>query len=496
MNTKLLKEKILDLAMRGKLVSQNPNDEPATELLKRIEKEKQKLIKEKKIKKQKPLPPITNEEIPFEIPSSWKWVRLGQIINFNIGKTPPRKDKRNWEEDYLWVSISDMTKNKLITETKERVSEYAYLNTFKKNIIPKETLLMSFKLTIGNVSILKKNAFHNEAIISIFPYINEEYIIRNFLLEFLPLLSNLGNTKTAIKGKTLNTTSINNILIPLPPLNEQKRIVEKIESLFSLIDQIDEKKELLFKTIDLTQEKILDLAMRGKLVSQDPNDEPAKELLKRIEKEKQKLIKEKKIKKQKPLPPITPEEIPFKIPSSWKWVQLNDLTSKIHYGYTASAKHNSFDIKLLRITDVQNNNVCWETVPTCEIKNIDFIKYKLGLNDILIARTGGTVGKSYLISKQPPKAVFASYMIRLVTSKNISADFLRFFLDSSIYWSQIKNKKTGTGQPNINATSLKTFTLPLPPLNEQKRIVEKIESSFKLIEKIKNNLIKNISLIC
>ncbi|MFM7573775.1 MAG: restriction endonuclease subunit S [Snowella sp.] len=222
------------------------------------------------------------------------------------------------------------------------------------------------------------------------------------------------------------------------------------------------------------RELILSLAMQGKLVPQDPSDQPASELLKEIEAEKEKLIQEGKIKKSKPLPENTSDEIPYDLPESWEWVKLDDISIKIHYGYTASANHSLKNIRLLRITDIQDNKVNWDSVPGCDIKEKDIEQYILSNNDILIARTGGTVGKTYLVNNINVKSVFASYLIRVVPSAHLFVTCLKFFLESPLYWKQLYEKCSGTGQPNVNGTSLSSLLLPLPPLGEQRRIVEKI----------------------
>ena len=235
-----LRNKILDLAMRGKLVKQDPNDEPASVLLDKINEEKEKLIKEKKIKKTKSLPKITDEEKPFNLPDSWEWVRFGNIVNFYLGKTPKRANSEYWENgQYPWVSISDMNSQEHLTKTKERITAKALKDTFKNRLVPKNTLLMSFKLTIGKTVILDESAVHNEAIISIFPIFNEDNITRNYLYYLLPLISNMGYATPAIKGKTLNKTLLNNLLIPLPPLEEQSRIADKIAQLFALLRKVE-----------------------------------------------------------------------------------------------------------------------------------------------------------------------------------------------------------------------------------------------------------------
>ncbi|NLK67325.1 MAG: restriction endonuclease subunit S [Campylobacteraceae bacterium] len=233
-----MKKSLLQHAIQGKLVEQRENEGSGEELYKQIQSEKQKLIKQGKIKKQKPLPEILEDEIPFDIPDSWKWVKFGDIVNYNMGKTPPRAESEWWKNEFPWVCISDMIENGHIIETKEGVSNVALSAKFGNRISKAGTMLMSFKLTVGRVSILNIDAVHNEAIISIYPYCDADNIFQAYLFNLLPLVTQHGDTKKAIKGKTLNSTSINNLLIPLPPLAEQKRIVAKLEELLPLCDKL------------------------------------------------------------------------------------------------------------------------------------------------------------------------------------------------------------------------------------------------------------------
>jgi type I restriction enzyme S subunit len=219
---------------------------------------------------------------------------------------------------------------------------------------------------------------------------------------------------------------------------------------------------------------ILQLAIQGKLVEQRQEEGTAKELLEQIIAEKERLIREKKIKRDKSLLEITEEEIPFEIPESWRWVRLGDVSENIHYGYTASAKDNG-NCKLLRITDIQNNSVDWESVPCCEVKEKDYTTYGLNNRDILIARTGGTIGKTYIVDSLNDKVVFASYLIRVIPVKHINENYLKIFMESPLYWIQLKSGSMGTGQPNVNGTTLSNLLLPVPPLEEQGRILLKID---------------------
>ena len=226
---------------------------------------------------------------------------------------------------------------------------------------------------------------------------------------------------------------------------------------------------------------ILQYAMEGKLVKQDPNDEPASELLRRIENEKAELIREGKIKKSKKLPAISNDEEPFDIPDSWEWIRLGNICEPIRYGFTSSAKDNG-NSKLVRITDIQNNNVNWNNVPFCDVPTVKLKDLQLKTNDILIARTGGTVGKSFVVKNISEVAVFASYLIRIRLIDNELIDFVKYFLDSPYYWQMISLKQSGTGQPNVNATKLSEILIPIPPIEEQKRIVAKIEKLMPLVD--------------
>ena len=250
-----LKKSVLQYAIEGKLVPQDETEGTAEVLLEQIQKEKQKLYEENKLKK-KDLEHSTifkgednkyyekigknitciDEEIPFEIPKNWRWVRFGQIVKLSMGKTPPRDDSRYWlNAKRNWVSISDMTNYGRIKTTKEQISEEA-ANSLMRECSPINTLLMSFKLTVGRTAILDIEAYHNEAIVSIYPYIDKKFMLRNYLFYTLPILANIGDSKDAIKGKTLNSKSLNNLLIPFPPLAEQQRIVESIDAIFRCIE--------------------------------------------------------------------------------------------------------------------------------------------------------------------------------------------------------------------------------------------------------------------
>ena len=236
------------------------------------------------------------------------------------------------------------------------------------------------------------------------------------------------------------------------------------------------------------RQKILDLAIHGKLVPQDPNDEPASVLLERIRAEKERLIKEGKIKRSRKSAKTSdthhyPQDVPFEVPEGWAWTTVNNISKSIIYGVSESAKSEG-KYKLLRITDIQNNKVDWETVPFTDFDDDKVASYILYDGDIVFARTGATVGKSYLIKGLSQKAIYASYLIRVQTFDLILPEYVKLFFESGYYWEQIELTSVGIGQPNVNGTILGSLNIPLPPFAEQKRIVIEIDRWLSLLEQI------------
>lgn len=485
MKADTLKKSILQYAMQGKLVPQDPNDEPASELLKRIKAEKDQLIKDGKIKKEKPLSPITQDEIPYDLPQGWQWVRLGELGITTTGTTPSTNKPEFFGGKYSFVKPADITNSGKIIYNKQTLSDLGIKNG---RFIPKNSILMvCIGGSIGKVGFTQKDCSCNQQINAITPFIDD---LANYI--FIALISPyFFNKVLSVAPQTtlpiISKGKWESLIIPLPPLAEQKRIVEKLEEILPLIDEYGKNEEILSemnqKLPKQIRRSILQYAVQGKLVPQDPQDEPASELLKRIKAEKEQLIKEGKIKKEKPLPPITLDEIPYDLPQGWQWCYLNNITTQIHYGYTASAIQ-SGDVKLVRITDIQDNQIKWDNVPYCDISEENKNKYLLRNNDILIARTGGTIGKTYLVKNIIEQAVFASYLIRAIPSLYANSEYIKLFMDSPLYWEQLKNFSMGTGQPNVNGQSLNKLKIPLPPLAEQMRIVAKVEELLNLVSKL------------
>lgn len=477
-----LKNSIIQIAMRGRLVEQRSNEGSATELYKRI-------IAEKKaagVKPNKKLEPVTEDVIPFEIPDSWMWVRFGDIVSYRMGKTPPREDLKWWNSDVPWVSISDMPEDGHIASTKESVSSFAIKEKFSDCVSPAGTMIMSFKLTVGRVSILDIDAVHNEAIISIFPYADEDNTIQSYLFRLLPTVTQYGDTKNAIKGITLNSTSICNLLIPLPPLSEQKRIVAKIEELLPLVERYGEAwtklEEFNRKFPDDMKKSILQKAIQGKLVEQRPEEGTGEKLYQQIQAEKQKLIKEGKLKKEKPLPEITEGEIPFEIPESWKWVRFGDVSSYAQRKEKVSAINISADMWSLDLEDIEKDTgkitnhclACDRTISGDKVKfktgNILYSKLRPYLKKVLVA---------------PADGICSSEIVPFVMYGNIEPEYARYFLISPFADGIVNSASYGVKMPRVSTDTMTSLCFPLPPLAEQKRIVAKIEELLPLCEKLK-----------
>ena len=244
------------------------------------------------------------------------------------------------------------------------------------------------------------------------------------------------------------------------------------------------------------RQKILDLAIHGKLVPQDPNDEPASVLLERIKAEKERLIKEGKIKRSKQSKTACDKQhYPFELPEGWCWTNVSDIAYSILYGVSESAKSEG-EYRLLRITDIQDNTVNWSTVPYTNYDESKVSDYLLKDGDILFARTGATVGKSYLVKGINIKAIYASYLIRVQTFKDIMPEYVKYFFESGFYWEQIQSSSVGIGQPNVNGTILSQIVMPIPPRKEQRRIVDNLRgwlSIIDIIENCKDNLQTSIN---
>ena len=467
MTPEQLKASILQYAAEGKLVKQNPNDEPASELIKKIEKEKNKLIKEGKIKKNKKLPAIEKDEKPFDIPDSWEWVRLGSILYNLDGKRVPvsvsERNKKGKVYDYYGASgVIDKIDNYIFSKPLLLISEDG------ANLLARRTPI-AFIAT-------GKYWVNNHA--HVFDGINLLFL--KYISIFIESID-VSKYVTGTAQPKLNQQNLNKILVAVPPLEEQKRIVAKIEKLMPLVDEYAESYNRLQKIDnefeDKLKQSVLQYAMEGKLIKQDPNDEPASELIKKIETEKAELIKEGKIKKSKKLPVITDDEKPFDIPDSWEWVRLGEIGIVTSGGTPRKAEKSYWD----------DANIPWITpaVMSKAQNNIIFDNDNVGkINQKGLSNSSAQLisANSIVVSSRAPIGYINIVPFAYTTNQGCKSISTYAKVDSKYVYYAIKfsvpdmyKRASGTTFKEISGTRFGETVIPLPPLEEQKRIITKVE---------------------
>ena len=496
MNTKQLRQKILDLAIRGQLVPQDSNDEPASVLLEKIRAEKQTLIEQKKIKKDKKSSYITcdlspyqkytehfadgtskdiTDEIPFDIPENWAWCRLGEIGEIISGGTPSTSNDNYWNGNISWITPADLSnyKEKYISRGKRNISIEGLENSSAK-IICKGSVLFSSRAPIGYVVISEKEVTTNQGFKSISPYIeNSEHYIYYFLLAEK---ENISLKASGTTFKELSGTEFGKIFIPLPPLSEQRRIVEKIEELLALVDDLETNKIDLQSYIKQAKSKVLEMAIRGELVPQNPEDEPASVLLERIKKE-QKSSKSKG--KTTEHNTHYEEELLFNISENWVWCRLGEVC-EIIMGQSPKSENISKKGKLefhqgkIFFTSkyIQSSESYTNEITKIAPKNSVLICVRAPVGEVNITNRKLCIGRGLcsIVPLQEMSEIFVYYWTKILKEKFIQ-------------------KATGSTFASISIDIIRNEIIPLPPLAEQHRIVEKIEEIFSELEFIEENLI-------
>ena len=467
-----LRKSVLQSAIQGKLTEQLATDDKVEDLLQAIEEEKEFLIKEKKIKKQKPLPEITEDEIPFEIPENWKWVRLGEIGKIIGGGTPKTTNLEYWQNGKIaWITPADMKniKGKYISCGKKNITLLG-LEKSSAQLLPKGSILFSSRAPIGYVAIAREEVSTNQGFKSIVPFsLNLSLYLYYVLLGMVDIIKKLG---TGTTFKEVSGSVVEKILVPLPPLAEQKRIVEKLDNVLANIEKLkssEEKLSILQKNFpDRLKKSILQSAIQGKLTEQLATDDNVEDLLQAIKEEKERLIKEKKIKKQKSLPEITEEEIPFAIPENWKWVRLGNIAKNIFAGGDKPVdftKEKNF-----------NNNI---PVVANGITNNGVVGYtnKAKVEDISITISArGTIG--YTIYREKPYFPIVRVLVVILFDK-ITTRYLQYVLNLLL------ESGVGTSIKQLTVPMILPKLVPIPPLAEQKRIVETLDKLLADIEELK-----------
>jgi type I restriction enzyme S subunit len=528
---KKLRELILELAVRGKLVPQDPNDEPASELLKRIEAEKAQLIKAGKIKKQKSLPQITEEEIRFELPKNWAWERLTNLYDVRDGTHDTPKYH---ETGYPLVTSKNISSGTLDLSNVKLISEEDYIKINERSKVERNDILFAMIGSIGNPVLVDIEPEFSIKNVALFKCYSKKLSSPSYLLRFLLFAETI--MKAEASGAVQSFVSLGAVrkfVMAVPPLPEQHRIVAKVDELMALCDQLEVQTEssidahktlvevllatltnvkdadelnenwqtisqhfdVLFTTqasIDQLKQTILQLAVMGKLVKQDPKDEPASKLLERIATEKQQLIKDGKIKKQKPLPPISDEEKPFALPSGWEWAYLNSLLPQFQNGASSRGDKGGKDVIVLRLADIKNWKISLNDTRTLEIAEETIKRYSLKKGDVLIIRVNGSadiVGR-FITCESDLDTIYCDHFIRMnFPIECLFTPYLFLLGSSDLIRSKIANLFVSTaGQKTVNQTHIGTLPISLPPFAEQERIVEKVDELMALCDSLKERL--------
>ena len=473
-----LKNSILQLAIQGKLVEQRPEEGTADELFAQIQEEKQRLIVEKKIKKEKPLPEITEDEKPFDIPESWMWARFGTVISLVSGTDFKPEEYNDQGRGTVYITgASNLSENGVaISRWTETPRNLAYL---------------------GDILLVCKGSGYGK---TVFCDVDKAHIARQIMaikrmdslnMSFARyfLQANITYLKTKGQGVIpgIDRASVLNVPFPLPPRAEQNRIVAKIEDLLPYIDRYEQAwsklEQFNSRFPEDMKKSLLQYAIQGKLVEQRLEEGTAEELFSQIQEEKQRLIAEKKIKKEKPLPEITDDEKPFDIPESWKWVRLLDVCKTIADGDHQAPPQVPSGIPFLVISNISKGKLDFSNTRYVTQEYFDSLSYEriAEINDILFSVTG-SYGIPVIVNCE--KNFCFQRHIALIKGM-ININYLWLLLGSPVVKAQCDKVATGTAQKTVGLKSLKNIVVPLPPLTEQKRIVEKLEQLLPLCERLK-----------
>ena len=483
-----LKNSILQLAIQGKLVEQRAEEGTGDELYQQVQAEKKELIKAGKLKKEKPLPEITEDEIPFEIPESWKWVRLGNVCSKVVDGDHNPPSGSSTQTYYMMLSAKNINNNRLVQLDDARyLSKETFIKEDERTNVRKDDIFLTTVATLGRSCVYQGgyNICFQRSVTVI------TTLILNYFLKYVfdsPYIQNIMNreaTGTAQKGFYLKQLVA--LPVPIPPLDEQKRIVAKIDELLPLVERYGDAwtklEEFNKKFPDDVRKAILQQAIQGKLVEQRPEEGTGEELYQQIQAEKQKLIKAGKLKKEKPLLEITQDEIPFEIPESWKWVHLNSIATT-SLGKTINKTKDTGDM----VSYLCSINIYWTGIDLATIKQTAFSeeekkKYSLRKGDLLICE-GGDIGRAAVWSGNE-EMYYQNALHRVRFYCDIDPQFYRYLFECYKYSGRLDQAGKGVTIQHLVQKELYGLWIPLPPLAEQKRIVAKIEEILPLCEKLK-----------
>ena len=484
-----LKNSILQLAIQGKLVEQRPEEGTAAELYKQIQAEKQVLIKAGKIKKEKPLPEIAEDEIPFEIPESWMWVRVASVTTLN----PKNELKDDADAGFIPMPcVSDGYRNEHTFETRKWKEIKKGFTHFADGDIGVAKITPCFQ---NRKSVIFKDlpggfgAGTTELSIVRVP---SSFVLRKYLLWFFKSEYFISNGKKSFTGTAGQQRIHKDYLalcpFPLPTLAEQERIVAKIEELLPLIDRYEQAWSRLGdfnkRFPGDMQKSILQMAIQGKLVEQRPEEGTGEELYLQIQREKQALIEVGKIKKEKPVPEITEDEIPFEIPESWKWVRFSAVID-VRDGTHDTPKYVLNGIPLVTSKNLVDGRIDFETAKNISVEDAAAINMRSRVDDgdILFAMIG-TIGNPVLVKKDREFSIKNMALFKQIDSSLLDMRYVLLFLQKA--QTDMKAIANASVQSFVSLTVLRNYLFPLPPLAEQKRIVAKLEELLPLCERLKS----------
>ena len=485
-----LKNSILQLAIQGKLVEQRPEEGTAQELYAQIQAEKQRLIKEGKIKKEKPLPEITENEKPFEIPEGWMWVHLNYIANSSLGKTLDKVKNTGDYKPYLcsinvyWNGIS-----------LEKVKEARFEETeLEKYSLKRGDLLICEGGDVGRSAVWEEdipmcyqNALHR---VRFYHDINPYFY--KYLIECYKGIGIINQFSKGVTIKHLVQSSLNAMWLPLPPLAEQKRIVAKIEELLPLVDRYEQawtKLEDFNRRFPEDMKKsILQQAIQGKLVEQRPEEGNAQELYAQIQAEKRRLIKEGKLKKEKPLPEITEDEKAFEIPEGWMWVRFGNVVNIVSARRVHQSDWKKEGVPFYRAREIaklaSDGFVDNELFISPELYE-EFSKSGVPQSGDLMVSAVGTLGKTYVVKDKDKFYYKDASVICLENYGHILPEYLKYIMASEMMMRQIRSNSGGTTVATLTMVRMAQYIFPLPPFAEQERIVERLEELLAMCERLK-----------
>lgn len=529
---KKLRELILELAVSGKLVPQDASDEPASVLLERIAAEKTRSVEEGRIKKLKKLPEIREEDTRFELPKGWALVRFGHVSEHNSGKTLDQGRNQGILRDYITTSNLYWGRFDL-SEVKQMPVQDSEL---EKCLATANDLLICEGGEAGRAAVWEQDydiCFQNHIHRARFyGGISPHYILRFF--QMMSFTGEINNYRKGVGISNMSGKALSSILLPLPPIAEQNRIVAKVDELMALCDQLEHRSEsllaahqtlvetllatltdcvdadelaqswarlsahfdTLFTTeasIDALKQTILQLAVMGKLVPQDPSDEPASSLLERIAAEKAQLVKEKKIKKEKPLSVIREDEKPFELPQGWEWERFGKIFLDLKYGTSQRSDYLIDGNPVLRIPNVAGGAISLDDLKFSKLSLTELNDLALTEGDLLFIRSNGSlgiVGRCVVVDICLDGFAFAGYLVRSrMPKRDFCSHFISLAMDTSYVRNQIEQPiRSTSGVKNINSTEISNLIIPVPPLLEQHRIVAKVNELMVICDQLKSRL--------